>query len=185
MKNLFKFTLAGLIGLFMVIGLQAQNEHPTSKEHPSAKTKAPASPAKEATGKIGSATVTINYSSPSVKGRTIWGELVPFNEVWRAGANAATTIKTTKNLLVEGKELPAGTYSFFIIPRENGPATVIFNKTIEQWGGFDYDESKDALRIDLSPEENKMTEQLEYQVNNDGIVVAWDQAKLRIKVKAK
>jgi len=185
MKKLITFTLAVLIGLFMVAGVQAQNEHPASKEHPSAKTKAQASPAMEASGKIGTANITINYSSPGVKGRTIWGELVPFNEVWRAGANEATTVKTDKDLLIDGKELPAGTYSFYVIPRDNGPSTVIFNKVAKQWGGFDYDESKDALRVDVSPVENKMTERLEYQVNKDGIVLAWENWKLPIKVKVK
>ena len=74
----------------------------------------PASPAATATGKINGATITINYCSPSVKGRAIWGELVPFNKVWRAGANEATTFETDKELTIEGKKLPAGKYSFFV-----------------------------------------------------------------------
>ena len=72
-----------------------------------------ASPAETATGKINGANVTVNYASPSVKGREIWGKLVPFNEVWRAGANEATTFETEKELNVEGQKLPAGKYSFF------------------------------------------------------------------------
>src|SRR5690554_5940773 len=77
-----------------------------------------ASPAKTAEGTVGDAKITINYSSPAVKGRTIWGDLVPMGEVWRAGANEATTFTTTKDIMVEGKTLPAGTYSFFVIPGE-------------------------------------------------------------------
>lgn len=172
MSKLIKVVIAGLFGLFMITGLHGQNQQP-------------ASPAKEASGNIGDAMVTIKYSSPGVKGRTIWGELVPFDKVWRAGANEATTFKTDKDLLIEGEELPAGTYSFFLIPRENGPTTVIFNTVAEQWGSSNYDESKDALRVDVEPTENSMTERLEYKIKDDGIVVAWENYKLPISVSVK
>ncbi|HCH43111.1 MAG TPA: hypothetical protein DEV63_01715, partial [Algoriphagus sp.] len=86
-----------------------------------------ASPAMTAEGSVGDAKITVNYSSPAVKGRMIWGDLVPLGQVWRAGANEATTITTTKDILVEGQKLPAGTYSFFIIPGEY-ESTFIFNK---------------------------------------------------------
>lgn len=172
MSKLIKVVIAGLFGLFMITGLHGQNQQPDS-------------PAKEASGNIGDAMVTINYSSPGVKGRTIWGELVPFDKVWRAGANEATTFKTDKDLLIEGEELPAGTYSFFLIPRENGPTTVIFNTVAEQWGSSNYDESKDALRVDVEPTENSMTERLEYKIKDDGIVVAWENYKLPISASVK
>src|SRR5687767_4980422 len=77
-----------------------------------------ASPAATATGKVGDANITINYSSPAVKGRKIWGELVPYNKVWRAGANQATVFTTDKAITVEGKQLPAGKYSLFALPGE-------------------------------------------------------------------
>jgi len=173
MSKLIKVLGLGLFGLLMVIGLQAQDQQPK------------ASPAKEASGNIGSAMVTINYSSPGVKGRTIWGELVPYDQVWRAGANEATTFKTDKDLLIEGEELAAGTYSLFVIPKENGPSTVIFNTVPEQWGSYDYDEAKDALRVEVDPVENSMTERLEYQVNDDGIALAWEKYKLPISVSVK
>ena len=86
-----------------------------------------ASPAMTAEGSVGDAKITVNYSSPAVKGRMIWGDLVPLGQVWRAGANEATTITTTKDILVEGQKLPAGTYSFFIIPGEY-ESTFIFNR---------------------------------------------------------
>ena len=173
MRNLFKITMVGLLGLFMVVGLQAQDTKPRL------------SPAKEASGKIGKAMVTINYSSPGVKGRTIWGELVPFDKIWRAGANEATTISTTKDLILDGEKLSAGTYSIFIIPRENGPATVIFNKVAKQSGTNNYDESEDALRLEVSPQENSMTERLEYIVNSKSIEMAWEKWKLSIDAKSK
>ncbi|MCJ7932495.1 MAG: DUF2911 domain-containing protein [Chryseobacterium sp.] len=84
-------------------------------------TKKPASPPATATGKIKDATITIAYSSPSVKGRTIWGGLEAYDKVWRAGANEATTFETDKDITVQGKKLPAGKYSFFLIPKKTEP----------------------------------------------------------------
>ena len=81
----------------------------------------PASPPAKATGKIGAANITIDYSSPAVKGRKIYGELVPYDKVWRAGANKATTFETDKDIMVEGKTLPAGKYAFLLfLPKKNG-----------------------------------------------------------------
>src|SRR5690348_9678173 len=76
------------------------------------------SPPATATGKIGDANITINYSSPAVKGRKIWGELVPYDKIWRAGANEATIFETDHDIKVEGKNLPAGKYSLFATPGE-------------------------------------------------------------------
>ena len=111
----------------------------------------PASSAEMATGKIDGATITIKYGSPSVKERQIWGALVPFNQVWRAGANEATTFETDKELMIEGSKLPAGKYSFFVIPNEN-ESIVIFNKVAKQWGSGKYDEKEDQLRVKVKPE---------------------------------
>src|SRR4051812_24926228 len=91
------------------------------------------SPAATATGKIGDATITISYSSPSVNGRKIWGGLVPYNKIWRAGANTATSFETDKAIKVEGKDLPAGKYSIYILPTEK-EWTIIFNSQVGQWG---------------------------------------------------
>lgn len=110
--------------------------------------KAPASPPATAKATIKSgATITINYSQPSVKGRTIGKDLEPMTgKVWRTGANKATTFETDKNITVEGKSLPAGKYGLFTISGDK-EWTIIFNKTWDQWGAFDYDQSKDALRV--------------------------------------
>lgn len=136
--------------------------------------KKPKSPKATATGEINGATITINYSSPSAKGRVIWGDLVPFGKVWRAGANDATTFETDKDIKVEGKSLPAGKYSFFIIPGEQ-ESTFIFNSVAKQWGAFDYDESKDVLRVTIpSQESSSMEESLVYEVVEDGFEVRWE-----------
>ena len=92
---------------------------------------------------VGFTDVTIDYSRPGVKGRTIWGALVPYNKVWRAGANEATTINFSTDVTIEGKNLPAGKYGFFTIPNKDS-WTLIFNKVADQWGSFQYNEAEDA-----------------------------------------
>lgn len=132
-----------------------------------------ASPATTAEGTINGAQITINYSSPAVKGRTIWGELVPENQVWRAGANEATIFETSKDIKVQGEPLPAGKYSFFIIPGEE-ESIFIFNGQTGQWG-TQYDEDQDVLRVSVRPEEvSEMAERLKYEVEKDGFSVHWE-----------
>ena len=92
-------------------------------------------------------TVSINYSQPSVKGRTIGTNLEPMpGKVWRTGANDATVFETDKDIKVEGKLLPAGKYGLFTI-MDGDEWTIIFNKTWKQWGAFNYKEADDALRV--------------------------------------
>lgn len=143
----------------------------------------PASPPATATGKINNTNITINYSSPFVKGRTIWGELVPYGQVWRAGADQATTFETDKAIMVEGQELPAGKYSFFIIP-EKDDATVIFNKVSKQWGAYAYDASKDQLRVKVKPRKSSsINESLVYKVNKDNVTLSWENLEIPVKIK--
>ncbi len=104
------------------------------------------SPKAEVMQVVGFTEVRIIYSRPGVKGREIWGGLVPYNQVWRAGANEATKFIFSTDVLIEGKPLKAGSYSFFAIPGKN-EWTLIFNKVADQWGAFEYNESQDALRI--------------------------------------
>ncbi|HEV7331828.1 MAG TPA: DUF2911 domain-containing protein [Flavisolibacter sp.] len=141
-----------------------------------------ASPAATATGKVGDADITINYSSPSVKGRTIWGELVPYGKVWRAGANAATTFETSKDITVEGKKLPAGKYSLFAVPGEN-EWKILFNSQTGQWG-TQHDEAKDVLAVTVKPTAAaSMSEQLVYDVNGNGFVLKWEKLQVPVSIK--
>ena len=100
---------------------------------------------------VGFTIISIDYSRPGVKGRTIWGGLVPYNAVWRAGANEATKITFTADVKINGKKLKAGSYGFFVIPTEKN-WTLIFNKVADQWGAFEYNDVEDALRIEVTPE---------------------------------
>ncbi|HWR94977.1 MAG TPA: DUF2911 domain-containing protein [Flavobacterium sp.] len=142
-----------VVALFMTTFVNAQNK--------------PASPAAVATGKINGATISINYSSPSVKGRVIWGELVPFNKIWRAGANAATTIESDKDLIIEGSKLPAGKYSFFVIPNEK-ECVLIFNKVAKMSGTNNYNEKEDQLRVTVKQQlADSSSESLVYTIKEN------------------
>ena len=143
----------------------------------------PSSTKEVANGKINGAMITINYGSPSVNGREIWGGLVPYDKVWRAGANDATTFTTDKDLTVEGAKLPAGKYSFFIIP--NGKeSTIIFNKVDKQWGAGKYNEKEDQLRVMVKPQAVKTsTEKLVYTIEKNKVVVIWSNWNIPIAVK--
>lgn len=143
----------------------------------------PASPAAVATGNINGANISINYSSPSVKGRKIWGELVPFNQVWRAGANNATTFETDKDLTIEGSKLPAGKYSFFVIPNEK-ECIIIFNKEVKQWGAYKYKEKEDQLRVTVKQKSvDSNTESLVYTINKNDIVLSWEKWNIPVAIK--
>ena len=115
-----------------------------------AQDKTPLSPPANATAKIGAATITVDYSSPAVKGRTIGNEIAPYGQVWRTGANAATKITFSKDVTLEGKPVKAGTYSLFTVPNQN-EWVIIINKTAEQWGAFKYEEAQDVLRVKVKP----------------------------------
>jgi hypothetical protein len=146
------------------------------------------SPPATATGKIKGATITINYSSPSVKGRRIFGDLVPYGQVWRAGANEATIFETDKDIKVEGKALPAGKYSLYAIPGEK-EWTIIFNKQTGQWGvkrggATSRDEAQDALTVKVKPKKSSgMTERLAYDVSDQGFVLRWENAEVPVSIK--
>jgi hypothetical protein len=146
------------------------------------------STASTATGKIGAANVTINYSSPAVDGRKIWGELVPFDKPWRAGANQATTLETDKDLVIGGKKLPAGKYSLFATPGQD-KWTIILNSQTGQWGikgggVANFDAEKNVLTVDVTPRKSAtMNERLAYAVNSDGVLLQWENVEVPIPIK--
>lgn len=142
------------------------------------------SPPAQVSQKVGATTVSINYGQPSVKGRKIWGDLVPYGQVWRTGANEATTFEADKDVKIEGMALPAGKYSFFTIPNER-EWTIIFNKAAAQWGAFKYDEKQDALRVNVKPKKSsKFNEKLVYDITPKGKVsVLWENMEVDFEVK--
>lgn len=136
-------------------------------------------------GQASGKSVKVHYGSPSIKGRTLWGDLVPYNVVWRTGANEATFIDIPQDIQVEGKTLAAGKYSLFTIPKERGAWTVIFNS---EWnlehGHFQYDEKKDVLRVEATPVwEDSSAERLSIKVESPGLVIRWGTLKLPIAIQ--
>ena len=147
------------------------------------------SPKAEVMQTVGFTDLSIVYSRPGVKGRTIWGKLVPYDAVWRAGANEATKITFTTNVTIEGKKLKKGSYSFFTIPGKD-EWTIIFNKVADQWGAFEYNESEDALRVKVKTEKGVWQEWLSYTISKTSdtsavIRLEWEKLKVPFKVEVK
>jgi hypothetical protein len=109
-----------------------------------------ASPACTLKQRVGLTDITVVYSRPGVKGRTIFGGIVPYSQVWRAGANQATKISFSTPVKLEGNEIPAGNYSLFAIPDEQ-EWTIIINKNTNQWGAFQYHTNDDLVRFTVTP----------------------------------
>ncbi len=127
---------------------------------------------------VGLTDVTIDYSRPAVKGRQIWGALVPYDKVWRTGANEATIIAFSDDITINGQPLAKGSYSLHTIPGKD-EWTVIFNKVDRQWGSFSYDQAQDALRVKAKPEKGSFTELLTFdipQLSNDNstVTIRWE-----------
>jgi len=136
---------------------------------------------------VGLTDVTITYCRPSVKGRVIWGGLVPYDQVWRTGANEATTITFTDDVTIEGTKLPAGTYGLFTIPGKD-EWTVIFNKGAKQWGAYEYKQDQDALRIKVKPHGDEFRELLTMwfpAVSTESATVAMSWEKLTVPFTVK
>ena len=172
MKRLF--FASALLALFLLpfSQLNAQED----------KTKRPSPPA-EAHATLGDTHISINYSSPAVKGRTIWGELVPYGKIWRAGANEATVFETSADLLINGQKLPAGKYGLFMIPGKE-EWTVVFNSVWDQWGAFKYDPSKDVLRIKASPVKSDVfNERMKFEITDHVISLLWENLKVSFMAK--
>jgi len=144
------------------------------------------SPREQATGNIDGIAIAVDYGAPSVKGRTIWGGLEAYGDVWRAGANGNTTVSFDKDVIIKGNNLASGKYGFFIIPNEKGDWTVIFNKENDEWGAYAYKKEEDALRVNIAPSfANDIEEQLLYSVEGNAINFAWEKARLAIPIASK
>ncbi|MGC4235790.1 MAG: DUF2911 domain-containing protein [Niabella sp.] len=168
-----KFLLLAL-SLVAVIFVNAQDK-PAPKSPPAS------SKAELASGAV----VTINYSQPSVKGRTIGKDLEPLpGQIWRTGANKATVFEVSKDVTVEGEALPAGKYALFTLV-DGKEWTIIFNKAWDVWGAFKYKEAEDALRITVTAEKAPaFAETLNISAAKDGVVtILWGDNKVSFTVK--
>jgi len=141
------------------------------------------------TQRIGITDITVNYHRPLANGRQVWGKLVPYGEVWRAGANENTTVTFTDPVTIEGQPLDKGTYGLHMIPREN-EWTVIFSKMSTAWGSFSYKQDEDALRVTVKPQAAELHDALTYDfddVKPDSTVITmrWEKVAVPFKVAVK
>jgi hypothetical protein len=145
------------------------------------------SPFAKVTQTVGYTDVTVDYSSPGVKGRKIWGGLVPYDKMWRAGANQATKVTFSRDVTFAGKPVPAGTYAFFVIPGK-GAWTVILSKKADQSGtGAGYNQADDLLRVQVTPKAAPMRERLAYLVadftdDKASLDLEWEKLRLSIPI---
>ncbi len=132
---------------------------------------------------IGDVSVVLEYGRPNVRGRAVWGKLVPFDKVWRTGANEATTISFSAPVTVEGDSLGAGTYALFTIPgKENW--VVVFNAAAEQWGSFNHDPDADVLRVTVTPETGEHVESMDFVVEDSQVKLRWEKVVVPFSVAA-
>lgn len=175
MKKLLPFAVC-ILAVSLHLTAHAQDED---------KSKRP-SPLATVSQKLSSgATISVQYSRPSLKGRTIGKDVEPMdNQVWRTGANEATVFETTKDVNIDGMPLPAGKYALFTIFSGNN-VSFIFNKTWDQWGAFGYKETDDQLRIKTAyTKGNPASEKVTFSIDKDGkVTLLWGDRKASFVVK--
>lgn len=168
-----KYNLYSIIFLFITTTIWAQIDLPRL------------SPKASVSQTIGYTVITIEYSRPGVKGRKIWDGLVPYNKVWRTGANESTRIQFTNDVMIEGNKIPAGIYSLYTIPNEE-EWTVIINKALT-WG-LNYYPEEDILRFNVKPQKAPFTERLLFTIpvltdSSCYIVMNWENLQISFKVE--
>lgn len=157
------------------------------------------SPAASVSQTIGISTVTVAYSRPSVKGREVWGKLVPYgwnvqnfgngnSAPWRAGANENTTIKLSHPARIEGKDVPAGEYGLFFVVNADNTGELILSKDTHSWGSFWYEPAHDQMRAKIKLRDNPFTEMLTYEFinsskNSSEMVLNWEKKQLPVKIE--
>lgn len=167
---------------------EQKHNHNVSTEKVEQSKKKPLSPHTETMAMIGDAHIHIDYSSPGVRGRIIFGGLLAYDQVWQAGAHMATWIETNKDLRIKGKTLPAGKYGLFTIPSKD-EWTIIFNSNWEQHGKDEYDEKDDVIRFKVKPTfSEEIKEHLEYKVDKvddaEGkINLSWEKVSIDFNFK--
>jgi len=191
MRKLHALGAATQLLLISLISLKAVSQPITTPRTPS--------PAASVTQTIGISTVTVNYSRPSVKGREIWGKLVPYgwnvqgfgagnSAPWRAGANENTTIRFSHDATVEGKAVPAGTYGLFFVINEDNSGELVLSKDHQSWGSFWYDPNHDLFRTKIQLRETQFTEMLTYDFINSTrtsseLVLNWEKKQFPVKIE--
>jgi hypothetical protein len=191
----FFFLFAAILTVALALSLsacatsedKAASEAADSSTEPAQEERA--SPHETVTATVGEANIEVVYGRPYKKNRAIFGELVPYGEVWRTGADEATTLKTDKDLMIGDLEVPAGTYSLFTIPGEE-QWMLVLNKEPEQWGAYKYNQEMDLGRTPMAVgAAEEMEEQLTIGfVERDGknmMTICWDETEASVAVAVK
>ncbi len=166
MKKLVPF----FIGLLLISGLSLQAQEKKK------------SPPKTTEGKVGETTIVINYHSPSVRGRTIFGGLEEWGKVWRAGANEATTMEFSQDVNLNGQKLEAGKYAFFVRPVNDDDWELIFNSEAKQWGAYNMDPEKNVLVLKVKPVQIENKEELTYSISDGMVHLEWADTRVSFLV---
>lgn len=175
--NTKQFIYLFALVLFINFSLEAQIQMPQ------------ASPPSKVSQLVGLTQVTLEYSRPSVRGRKIFGELVPFGQVWRTGANSATVLEFSSDVIVEGKPLRAGKYALYSIP-EKGSSTIVFSSKTDLWGAVGYNPSDDVLRVQVpSRKIKKPIETLEIgfrDITDSGasLFIDWEKVSTQLRIES-
>ena len=173
----FNFAAAAALGLLVSPAAFAQGQLELPQPSPHAKVEQ----------RVGVADVSVDYSSPGVKGRKIWGGLVPIGQPWRTGANAATKLTSSKDFTFAGKKVPAGTYALYTVPGKTD-WVVILNSSSENWGTNGYDQKKDVARVTVKPQAVPHRERLTFifsDTTDDATRLDLEWEKLRVSVPIK
>lgn len=171
-----RLALAALLTLGLAAAPAAQQQLTTPRVSPHARV----------AQTVGLTEVAVDYHRPAVNERRVWGDLVPYGEVWRAGANENTVFEASTDVFVEGQPLPAGRYGLHTIPTEDA-WTVIFSTVSSAWGSYSYDPAEDALRVTVTPRDGAMTERLEFRFEapddtSATLVLAWDELEVPVRL---
>ncbi|ALJ00620.1 DUF2911 domain-containing protein [Rufibacter tibetensis] len=137
---------------------------------------------------VGVTDITINYGAPGVKNRAVWGKLVPYGQVWRAGANEATTIKFSTDVRITQEKIPAGTYTLYVLPVDSSNWTFILSKQKGLWGTEGYDSKQDLIRLPFSPQPAPFHETLQYTIqditpNGGRLTLNWADKQLAVPIR--
>ena len=171
-----KFNISIFFFFFTVIGL-SQLDYPK------------ASPAASVTQEVGFTTITVTYSRPAVRGRQIFGDLVPYGRIWRVGANESTKFSVDTEVTILGNQLPAGTYALYAFP-EKEEWKIVFHKNISHWGDGrkKYNPEEDAFRVSVTPQKNQSYQEnflISFDVlthNSANLILSWEQTKISIPI---
>ena len=171
---------------FLVLGALLLGAIPATAQLPPLKLPE-ASPKASVSQRVGLTDIQIDYNRPAVNKRKVWGDLVPWNEPWRAGANENTTITFSTPVTVGGKKLPAGTYGIHMIPTEKD-WTVALSTVSSAWGSFSYDPKEDAVRFTVTPKAAEFEERLQYRfedptADSTTAVLGWDKLEIPIPIQ--